>query len=100
VPQFMRPLPPVLAPSCPVCFGDEAGNPHPAHLIDQRSGLQAKFGGCSLRAADHLFNSFKRIQNRECFRGVVEREVEGAASAIRFQQIDSVQGIRQPTNVS
>jgi hypothetical protein len=47
-PQLTRPLPRVLAPSCPVCFGDDAGNSCPAHLIDQRRALQEPSLGIAL----------------------------------------------------
>ena len=50
----------------PSALGMRPGTPCPAHLIDERSPLQAEFNGSVFRAADHRPNSFKRLQNQSC----------------------------------
>ncbi len=47
------------------------GNPQLQHLVDQRSALQAKFGGCAIPSADHPTYCFKRVQNQIAF-GVLQ----------------------------
>src|SRR5580704_5571873 len=42
-------------------------NPQLLHLADQRSALQAKFGRCTVRAADHPSGCFKCLQNHGAF---------------------------------
>ena len=49
---------PNLVPCCPWVTSRLFGtlgpaNPQLLHLVDQSSALQAKLGGCALRAADH-----------------------------------------------
>ncbi len=46
-----------------VALQTRPGNPQLMHLVDQRSALQAKFGGCSLRAANHPTDAFERAQD-------------------------------------
>src|SRR5208282_1717194 len=48
-------------------FRRRAGNPELLHLVDQRSALQSKPGGCALRAADYPTDCFKRAKNQSVF---------------------------------
>src|SRR6266436_696029 len=44
-----------------------AENSQLLHPVDQRSALQAKFGGCAGRAADYPTDGFQRTQNQLAF---------------------------------
>ena len=60
--------PAVKTKSHPGWLETRPANPELLHLANQSSALQAKFGGCPFRAADHPTSRFKRVQNQSAFR--------------------------------
>jgi hypothetical protein len=47
-----------------IAFERRLRNPVPLDLVDQRSALQAKFGGCTIPSSDYSAGCLKRVQNQ------------------------------------
>jgi hypothetical protein len=59
---------PLARPLDHICVTEtRSGNSQLLHLVDQRGALHAKFGGCTLWAADHPADGLESAQDQAAF---------------------------------